>query len=79
MIQKKLTWLFFLFFLQINSAKGAYGNYGKDLFDILGVLVGFFFLWALVRIIEEGNAQENSSVNDIEIIDHFFENGFPEE
>jgi len=79
MISKKILLLFLLILLQIKSAKGAHGYYGSDIFEVLGIIVGIFFLWGLIRIIQEGNEREETLEEDFEIMDHFFENDLTEE
>ena len=79
MINKRIKWFFIAMLLPITATFGSYGNYGSDIFDILGILVGIFFLWGLIKIIQEGNAREDIPENDFEMIDHFLKNDLPEE
>ena len=78
MIHQK-TILIFLLVLLLTDAFGAHGSYGSDVFEWLGIIVGIFFLWGLIKIIRNGNAQEIESEIEDDLIDHFIEKKSPNE
>jgi len=65
---------FLLAILPLAFTFGAHGSYGREFFDWLGIMVGIFFLWGLIKIIENGNVREDDSAIDEEIFDHFIDN-----
>ena len=70
--KKILTFL--LAILPLAFALGAHGSYEREFYDWLGLLVGIFFLWGLIQIIKNGNAQEENIGLEDEIFDHLIDN-----
>lgn len=68
-----------LFLLPSSFILGAYGSYGSDIFEIVGILSGIFFLWGLIKIIQNGNEVEEDLESDQDIIHHLLDNDLPQE